>query len=145
MNTQENFLRQRKPFFIVLAIVGLLYGAYLIWDIVGFTLTAEETQGRIIARDNSAFTIQYKVDDQTFQIKEDLPSTKGMSGIERMKLQPGTMVSVLYNPSFPENARWKANRNWVFPLAVVFVSLLAGFVGLFPDLALRRFGHGGYV
>ncbi len=142
MNEPQSPRRQRKTVFIILSVIGLIYGAHLLWNIVGFTLAASETQGKIIARDNFTFTIRYIVDGQTFQITEDLPSTKGMSGVKRMKLQPGTTVSVLYDPSSPGNAKWNANRNWVFPFAVIFISLLAGFAGLFPDIALRSFDRG---
>ncbi len=139
MNENQSPERQRKPAFIILSVLGLIYGAHLLWNIIGFTSAASETQGRIITRDNFTFTIQYTVNGKTFQITEDLPSTKGMSGMKRMKLQPGSTVTVLYDPSSPGNAKWNANRNWVFPLAVIFVSLLAGFAGLFPDIALRSF------
>ena len=139
MNPMPGSTVNRKPVLIILSLIGLAYGAYLILDIVGFTSTAEETQGRIIARDSFTFTIQYEVNGQTYQIRQDLPSAKGMSGINRMKLQPGVAATVLYDPSSPQNARWKSNRNWVFPIAILFVSLLAGFGGLFPQVALRSF------
>jgi len=62
-----------------------------------------------------------------------------MSGLTRTRLQPGTKVSVLYDPSAPSRARWNDKRNWVFLLAVIFVLALTGFAGLFPDLAYRPF------
>jgi len=131
------FYQQRKIIFVFLSITGLTYGAYLLRDIVNFTFTAEETHGQIIARDNSTFTVEYKVSEQTYRIKQDLPSTKSVSGIERAKLQRGTQVLVLYDPSYPGNGRWKSSRNWIFPSAVIFVSLVAGFAGFFPNAASK--------
>ena len=129
--------RRRIILLIVLSVGGLTFGAYRLWDTWAFNLLAAETQGQIVARNGLTFTIQYVVDGRTFQITEDLPGTKGMSGTTRMQLHVGAMVPVLYEPSSPNNARWEAERNWVFPLGILFVSVLAGFAGLFPDIAGR--------
>ena len=131
--------RGRTIFLIALSLVGLAFGVYLLWDIWAFSLTASETEGQIVARNSASFIIEFNANGRTYQITEDLPSTKGMSGLTRIKLQPGTKVSVLYDPSTPSRARWDDKRNWVFPLAVIFVSVLAGLAGLFPNLANRPF------
>ena len=143
MDGQLTIPRKRKRAFIIASIAGLIYGVYLLWDFTGFSLRASEIQGRIVARDHFTFTIQYVVDGTTYHIQQELPGTKGMSGIKRMKLQPGAVVTVLYDPSSPGDARWKSNRNLVFPFAVIFLALLAGFAGLFPDIALRSFSGSG--
>ena len=126
-------------FLIALSLVGLAFGVYRLWDIWAFSLTASETEGQIVARNSASFIIEFNANGRTFQITEDLPSTKGMSGLTRTKLQPGTKVSVLYDPSTPSRAKWNDKRNWVFPLAIIFVSVLAGLAGLFPNLANRPF------
>jgi Protein of unknown function (DUF3592) len=131
--------RGRTIFLIALSLVCLAFGVYRLWDIWAFSLTASETEGQIVVRNSASFIIEFNANGQTFQITEDLPSTKGMSGLTRTKLQPGTKVSVLYDPSTPIRARWNNKRNWVFPLALIFVSVLAGLAGLFPNLANSRF------
>ena len=131
--------RRRIIFLIVLSVIGFAYGVYRLCDFGVFRIRAVETQGQIIARDGSQFTIQYNVNGSAYLITEDLPSTKGMTGLKRMKLQPGVTVSVLYDPLSPAHAKWAAERNWVFPLAIMFISLLAGFAGLFPDVVSRPF------
>ena len=131
--------RRRIIFLIVLSVIGFTYGVYRLWDFRTFSISAVETQGQIIARDGSKFTIQYNVKGSTYLITEDLPSTKGMSGLKRMKLQPGVTVAVLYDPLSPANAKWAAERNWVFPLVIIFLSLLSGFAVLFPDIVRSAF------
>ena len=143
MNDQQTMPRQRKIGLIIASIAGLIYGTYLLWNFTAFSWRASEIQGQIVARDHFTFTIQYVVDGRTYHLQQELPGTKGMSGIRRMKLQPGTAVTVLYDPSAPGDARWKSDRNLVFPFAVIFLALLAGFVGLFPDIALRSFSGSG--
>ena len=139
MSDQQTMPRQRKIGLIIASIAGLIYGTSILWNFTAFSWRASETQGRIVARDSFTFTIQYAVDGRTYQIQQDLPGTRGMSGIKRMQLQPGAAVTVLYDPSSPGDARWKSNRNLVFPFAVIFIALLAGFAGMFPELALRSF------
>jgi Protein of unknown function (DUF3592) len=139
---QENIHSQprgRIIFLIALSLVGLAFGAYRLFDFWAFSLTASETEGQIVARNSASFIIEFNANGQTFRITEDLPSTKGMSGLTRTRLQPGTKVSVLYDPSTPRRARWNDKRNWAFPLAIIFVSVLAGLAGLFPDVANRPF------
>ena len=133
--------RGRIIFLIALSLVGLAFGVYRLWDIWAFSLVASETEGQIVARNSASFIIEFNANGQIFRITEDLPSTKGMSSLTRTKLQPGTKVSVLYDPSSPSRARWNDKRNWVFPIALIFVSILAGLAGLYPNLAkspLRR-------
>jgi Protein of unknown function (DUF3592) len=122
---------------LVIALVGLPYGVYRLWDAWSFTSQAREAIGEIVERDSSQFTIRYAAEGRTFQITENLPSTKGMSGLKRAELQPGVEVTVLYDPVSPQNARWKSDRVWAFPIAVILVSVLAGLAGLFPDVAFR--------
>ncbi len=126
--------------FIIVGFAGFTFGAYLLWDILDFASVAEEGEGKILSRNASSFVIQYSVNGQTFAITEALPSTKGMSGLERSRLQPGTTVAIFYEPQSPGTARWNAQRNWIFPLCVIAVSVLCGFVGFFPDRARRPFG-----
>jgi len=134
--------RRRITFLIVLSFVGFAYGAYRLWDALAFGAVASRTQGQVVAREGSSFTIEFSVDGQVFHITEDLPGTKGMTGMERARLQPGASVVVLYDPSSPSHARWDAKRNWFFPLAVMAVSMLAGLAGWRPDLAGRTFRRG---
>ncbi len=131
--------RGRIIFLIALSLVGLAFGAYRLLDIWAFSLTASETEGQIVARNSASFIIEFNANGRTFQITEDLPSTKGLSGLTRTRLQPGTKVSVLYDPSSPSRARWNDNRNWVFPLVVILLSVLVGLAGLFPNFANRSF------
>ncbi len=141
MNMPPYPQKPRILFLIVLSAIGLPYGVCLLSDYLIFTSSASETQGQVVARDGSNFTIQYTVEGQTFRIKEALPSTKGMSGLERAKLRPGKIVSVLYDPSSPGDARWNAN-NWVWPFAVIVLSILCGIAGFFPNIARKPFGRG---
>ncbi len=133
--------RRRIIWLVVLAIAGFVYGSYLMWEMISFNMTAIETDGRVVGRAGSKFTIKYIVDGRSFLITEDLPGTKGMSGLKSAALRPGARVRVLYDPASPVNGRWKSDRNWVFPGAVMLVSLMAGLAGMFPNVAggsLRR-------
>lgn len=98
---------------------------------------AQEAQGQIVARDSANIIIQFEVGGRIFEIQEALPSTRGAAGLQRVKLQVGTMVPVLYDPSSPQNARWRTERLWVFPVAIILVSVLAALAGLFPDFMSR--------
>lgn len=122
---------------ILIAVVGFPYGSYQLLDYLRFASRAQETQGLIVARDSANFTIQFAVDGQAYQIQEALPSTRGMAGQARMALQPGTAVRVLYDPSSPQSAKWKASRNWVFPVAVLLVSAIAALTARFPEFMSR--------
>lgn len=122
---------------LILACLGIAYATWLLLDYAQFLAKARETPGEIVARNSSDFTIQYQVDGQTFQIEEKLPSTKGMSGLRRMGLQPGVEVTVLYDPGAPQKAKWKSDRLWVFPAAFLFVCVLAALAALYPN-AMRR-------
>jgi hypothetical protein len=126
----------------VIAVLGFTFGAYRLLDTWSFMSRAHEAQGIIVARDSHVFTIQFEADGQTYQIEEDLPSTRGMSGQTRMQLQVGTPVSVLYNPASPGKARWKASRLWVFPLAMIIVAIIAALCCLFPDFMSRPWRSG---
>jgi hypothetical protein len=141
MDTIQTSTKPRIVFLIILSIIGFAYGIYLWSDYFIFTLSACETQGLIVSREGSSFTIQYNVEGQTFQIKQGLPSTKGMSGLKRAKLQPGATVSVLYDPMSPGDARWNAHI-WVWPLIVIILSMLTGVAGFFPDIARKSVGRG---
>jgi hypothetical protein len=123
---------------VLIAALGLPYGAYGLWDYWSFASKAREAAGQIVARNSTTFTIQYTVDQQTYQIDESLPNTKGMSGQNRIALQPGKAVTVLYDPMSPGSARWQSERLWLFPLAILFVSGLAGLGALFPDFMSRQ-------
>jgi hypothetical protein len=117
----------------------LVFGAYRLFDAWSFVSRAHEAAGVIVARDSHVFTIQFEVEGQTYQVEEQLPSTKGMSGQARMHLQVGTPVDVLYDPASPGNAKWKSSRLWAFPLAVLGVSFIAALCCLFPGLMFRSF------
>jgi hypothetical protein len=129
---------RRKTVLLLLAVVGLSYGGYRLWDAWNFTSHAREAQGQVVDRNSSTFTIQYQVNGQTFQFDERLPSTKGMNIERRMELQPGASVAVLYDPASPANGRWKSRRLWFFPASVLFISALCGIAALLPDPALLR-------
>ncbi len=134
MNIAGNQTMTRRPFLLVLSFIGIAFGAYLLADFESFSSEASETEGLIVARDAVRFTIEYTVDGRTYRITEDLPSAKGTS---RRKLQIGTKVSVLYDPSSPGNARWHNSRNWIFPVLVLLVAIIAGVGGLFPNIFRR--------
>jgi hypothetical protein len=119
------------------SVPGLPYATYRVWDFWRFISRAQEAQGQIVARDSATCTIRFEVAGHKFQIEEDLPSRRGMAGQRRMELQPGTTVTVLYDPSSPHNAKWKAEGLWVFPAAIILVSALAGLVALFPEFMSR--------
>jgi len=144
MSTPEHTQKPRILFLVVLSVIGLAYGIYLLFDYLKFTSSASETQGQVVARDGSRFTIEYNVGGQTFRIRESLPSTRGMSGLKRARLRPGATVSVLYDPLSPANGRWNAN-NWIWPLVVLALSILCGLAGLFPNVARKPFGRGADV
>ena len=108
---------------ILVAILASLYGAYRLYDIWNFSRNAHETQGLIVARTNSRFTIQYTVEGQVYQIEEELPGMKGPVIETRMRLQPETYVTVLYDAVSPSNARWKNTDNWVFPGALCVIGV----------------------
>jgi Protein of unknown function (DUF3592) len=141
MNVLAKSQKRRLVFLIILSAIGLLYGIYLSSDYFIFTSSALETQGQVVARDGSTFTIQYTVAGQMFQIKHSLPSTKGMTGLERARLRPGATVSVLYDPSSPGDGRWNAH-NWVWPFVVIVLSVICGLAGFLPDIARKPFGRG---
>jgi hypothetical protein len=141
MNISAKSQKPRIVFLIILSAIGLPYGIYLLSDYIFFTSLALETQGQVVARDGSNFTIQYTVEGQTFRIKHSLPSTKGMTGLERARIRPGATVSVLYDPSSPGDGRWNAH-NWVWPLVVIVLSVICGLAGFFPDIARKPFGRG---
>ncbi len=141
MNNSGNKTMTRRPFLLVISFIGIAIGAYLLLDFESFSSEASETEGQIVARDGVRFTIEYTVDGRMYRITEDLPSAKGMSGLSRSKLQPGSKVIVLYDPSSPGNARWQSSRNWIFPVLVLLLAVLAGVGGLFPGIfakSLRR-------
>jgi len=140
LTTPQGLRRQGAIVCALIALIGLPYGTYHLWDFWRFASKAREAQGHVVARDSSTFTIQFTAEGQTFQFEEDLPGTKGMSGQRRSALQLGTAVTVLYDPSSPQKARWKSNRLWVFPLAILFISVLAGLAALFPDFMSRPLG-----
>lgn len=132
-------LRQKAIIALVIAALGLPYGLYRLWDAWSFTSRARETAGEIVGRDSARFTIRYIVDDQPYQIQETLPSTRGMSGYRRARLQPGVQVAVLYDPASPQKARWDSDRIWATPIVVLFLSVLTGLAGLRPDVMFRSF------
>jgi len=140
MRNPSEVAKPRIVSLIVLSIAGLVYGVYMLAEIVLFVAIASETEGQIVSRNGSTFVIQYRVEGQTFMITEALPSTRGMSGLNRAALQPGTVVPVLYDPSEPGDARWNASRNWFFPICVIAVSLPCGFLGFWPNRAKNPFG-----
>ena len=140
MATPENAKNPRIMLLIVFSGIGLVYGMYLLFNYFSFISSASEIQGQVVAREGSHFTIRYVVDGQTFHITEPLPSTKGMSGLERARLRPGAMVTVLYDPRSPANGRWNAN-NWIWPLVVIALSILCGLAGLFPNAMRGSFGR----
>lgn len=113
----------RRTLPILLAILASFYGAYRLYDIWNFSRNARETQGLIVARTSSRFTIQYTVDGQVYQIEETLPGMKGPVIETRMRLQPGTYITVLYDAALPSNARWKNTDNWVFPGALCVIGV----------------------
>lgn len=141
MPTSSGQRRQGAIICVLIAALGLPYGAYGLWNYWNFASKAKEAAGQIVARNSSTFTIQYTVNEQTYQIDEDLPNTKGMSGQNRIALQPGKAVMVLYDPMSPQSARWQSDRLWLFPVAIIFVSALAGLGALFPEfMSQRRWG-----
>lgn len=132
-------LRQKAIIALVIAALGLPYGLYRLWDAWSFTSHAREAAGEIVDRDSARFTIRYIVAGQAFQIQEALPSTKGMSGYRRARLQPGVQVPVLYDPASPQNARWESDRIWAVPLLVLFIGLLSAFAAWRPEVMFRPF------
>lgn len=122
----------------MIATITILYGAYRLLDIWNFSRNAREVQGVIVERTSSRFTIQFTADGQTYQIEEQLPSTKGGDIEGRMHLQPGANVNVLYDPVSPADARWKSERNWVFPLVLCAIGVLCGLAAFRPNLGLQR-------
>jgi len=124
----------RKILLTLIAVVALAYGTYHLWDIWNFSRTAAEAQGLIIDRTSTRFTIQFTVDGRSYQIEESLPNTKGANIQARMRLQPGVSVPVLYDPAAPQDARWKSDRNWAFPMALCFVGILCGLAAYRPNL-----------
>ena len=127
----------RTTLLTLIAVVTLGFGTYHLWDIWNFSRNASEAQGLIIDRTSTRFTIQFNVDGRSYQIEESLPNTKG--GIQaRMRLQPGASVTVLYDPAAPQDARWKSNRNWAFPVALCFVGMLSGLAAYRPNWGLQR-------
>jgi Protein of unknown function (DUF3592) len=137
VKTPQELRRQGIIIGLLIAMLGLPYGTYCLWDFWRFISRAQEAQGQIVARDSTTFTIRFEAEGRTFQIEEDLPSRRGTAGLQRMVLQPGATVTVLYDPSSPQNAKWKTERLWVFPVAIILVSTLAGLVALFPDFMSR--------
>jgi hypothetical protein len=137
MSTSPRPRSQGALIALMIALAGLSYGVYRLRDAWSFTSHAREAIGEIVDRGSSRFTIRYAVGKQTFEIAEDLPSTRGMSALRRTQLQPGAQVPVLYDPVSPQNARWKSDRIWAFPIIVILVSALVGLASLFPNAALR--------
>lgn len=66
MNVLQEHKKPKNILFIILSVIGLFYEIYLLSDYLVFTLSASETQGQIIARDGTSFTIQYTVEGHTF-------------------------------------------------------------------------------
>ena len=127
----------REPAFVTLLILacsGIAYSCRLLLGYVHFAAKATGTQGVVVARDSIRFTIEFQVDGQTFRMEEDLPSIKGSSALERVRLRPGAEVTVLYDPASPQNAKWKSNRLWIFPVAILALSSLGAMVALFARL-----------
>lgn len=128
----------RKVLLTLIAVGAFLYGTYRLWDIWNFSRNAREAQGLIVDRTSNQFAIQFTLDGKTYQIEETLPSTKGADIEARMRLQPGAYVTVLYDPAEPQNARWKSERNWAFPVALCAISVLCGLGAYRPSLGLQR-------
>ena len=97
----------------------------ILWGVCTFIWRAQEAQGTIVDRsdDRGTFTIQFRVAERTYRFDEALPSSHGASGTTRRQLVPGKDVPVLYDPDAPSHAKWKSNRNWLFPalLGVMFL------------------------
>ena len=109
-----------------IAILGGLYAVLSLGRTAVFTSRAEQIQGVVSARGPATFTIDYEVQGQRFSIEVPLPRVKGSSK-KRSSLQPGASVTVLYDPRTPARGVWKSNREWVFPTAILVVSLLAAY------------------
>ena len=142
MSTQSDQRRPGRIIAGIIAVLGFVFGAYRLLDAWSFASRAHEAPGVIVARDSHVFTIQFEVEGQNYLVEEELPSTKGVSGQARMRLQVGTPVTVLYDPAAPGSAKWKSSRLWFFPIAVLAVSLIAALCCLFPDLMFRSFRSG---
>lgn len=128
----------RKTLLTFIAVVAFSYGAYRLWEFWSFSRDAHETQGVIVDRTSNQFTIQFTVDGRSYEIEEDLPSTKGADVEMRMRLQPGVYVKVLYDPESPQNARWKSARNWAFPAALCAIGIMCGLAAYRPSLGPQR-------
>lgn len=137
LTTPQGRRRPRIIIFLLIAVVGIPYGAYHLLDYWIFAFKAHEAPGQVVARDSSTFTIQFAVDGQPFHIDEALPGTRGMGRPRRSEVQPGFAVMVLYDPSAPQKARWKHDVNWAFPLAILLISAICGLAYWFPDAASR--------
>ncbi len=132
MNIPQSLYNPKSVFIIAASIIGFTIGLYLLWDYLSFTLMADETQGQVVAIGDHYFTIQYKVEGQTFRIKEHIPKWGGMS--------MGRTVSVMYDPLSPNNARWN-NNNWTVPISVIGLLIVWFLVGFYPTI----FGNSRYV
>jgi Protein of unknown function (DUF3592) len=128
----------KKALLTVIAVVAFSFGAYRLWDIWNFSRNALEAQGVIVERTSNQFTIEFTANGRSYQIEEELPSTKGADVETRMRLQPGVYVTVLYDPDSPQDARWKSARNWVFPGALCAIGVLFGLAAYRPNLGLPR-------
>lgn len=137
LTTPQGQRRRGVIIFLLIAAVGMPYGAYHLLDYWRFAFKAHEAPGFVVARDSSSFTIQFAVNGRTFQIDEALPGTKGMGRPRRSEVQPGFAVMVLYDPSSPQKARWKNDRNWLVPLATLLISAICGLAYWFPNAASR--------
>jgi len=128
----------RTTLLTLIAVVALGFGAYHLWDIWNFSRTASEAQGVVIERTSTRFTTEFTVGGRIYQIEESLPSTKGANLQARMRLQPGANVTVLYDRAAPQNARWKSQRNWAFPVALCFVGILCALSAFRPYWGLQQ-------
>lgn len=110
---------------------------YMLVAAWAFARSAHRVQGLIVDSDNASFTVEYRVNGQTLQLTESLPSTKGMSGLTRMQLRPGNSVPILYDPALPSRARWDSNRAWGLPVAIMALATIAFGAAMFPDFMAR--------
>ncbi len=129
--TAERPSKNQRSLFIV-AVLGALFGAYLLIAQFVFVMKAQQVEGHVVARDEVNFTLKYSVAGHDYQISENLPSAKGFN--PSTDLLVGNSAFVLYDPSAPEKAQWRSGRNWAFPTIIVIMSSLFALTILYPKI-----------
>lgn len=122
---------QRRPLFII-AVIGILFGLYLLVAQLAFQFAAQEVTGHIMTRDSENFVIQYNLDGHNYEITESLPGQLAFVGGSTFEV--GSAEPVLYSPNAPEKGQWRSSRNWAFPAIIIIMSGLFALTILNPQL-----------